>query len=93
MGVWIALVYQLLNFTIYPVYIFPEWVPSVLVEWSDINTAFWNNRQDVSKLVEYRIPALIQLRFYHRALTLLCASIIALLLKPYHNLQTKIKEL
>ncbi|NLJ65028.1 MAG: ABC transporter permease [Christensenellaceae bacterium] len=92
-AVWIALVYQLLNFTIYPVYIFPEWVPSVLVEWSDINTAFWNNRQDVSKLVEYRIPALIQLRFYHRALTLLCASIIALLLKPYHNLQTKIKEL
>lgn len=92
-AVWIALVYLLLNFTIYPVYIFPEWVPSVLVEWSDINTAFWNNRQDVSKLVEYRIPALIQLRFYHRVLTLLCASIVALLLKPYHKLQAKIREL
>jgi hypothetical protein len=65
----------------------------VLVEWSDINTAFWNNRQDVSKLVEYRIPALIQLRFYHRVLTLLCASIVALLLKPYHKLQAKIREL
>lgn len=37
-----------------PVYVFPEWVPAVLVEPREISKTFWNLRQSASALVEVR---------------------------------------
>jgi hypothetical protein len=86
---WLYAVYMVLQFMVEPVYIFPEWVPATLVEWSDINTAFWNNRQSVTNLIEMRIPSILELQFYHRILTALCISFAALLLKPYYKIKQK----
>ncbi|MDO5022822.1 MAG: ABC transporter permease [Eubacteriales bacterium] len=87
--VWLFAVYMVLQFMVEPVYVFTEWVPATLVEWADINTAFWNNRNDVTGIVELRTPTIIELRFYHRMLTLLCISVAALLLKPYYQIKQK----
>ncbi len=86
---WLYAVYMLFQFMVEPVYIFPEWVPATLVEWSDISTAFWNNRETVTNLIEMRIPSVLDLRYYHRILTALCICFAALLLKPYYKIKQK----
>lgn len=53
----------LINFAVQPVYTFPEWIPTVLVEWSDIAAAFWNVWQTPATVLEYRTPELLRLRF------------------------------
>ena len=46
-----------------PVYTFPEWIPPVLVEFSDIVSTFWAVWQPAGTLVEYRTAELMRLRF------------------------------
>lgn len=62
-----------------PVYTFPEWVPAILVEPKDIQTAFWNVWQTPATVAEYRMPQLIRLRFL-RELLGWCAGLAGLLL-------------
>ena len=57
-----------------PVYTFPEWVPAVLVEPNDIATAFWNVWQSMAKLVEYRSPELIRIRFFREVMAWSCGA-------------------
>ena len=54
----------LMEFMLAPVYVFPEWIPAVLVEWSDINDAFWKVWQGFAAMRELRSPELIRLRFF-----------------------------
>ena len=54
----------LMNFLIEPIYTFPEWIPTVLVEWEDIAAAFWNVWQKSATLREFRSPELLRLRYF-----------------------------
>lgn len=54
----------LMNFILQPVYTFPEWIPTVLVEWSDIHDTFWKVWGSYSVMRELRTPELAQLRFF-----------------------------
>ncbi len=54
----------LINYIVAPVYTFPEWVPTVLVEWDDITAAFWRVWQGAAGLTELRSPELIRLRYF-----------------------------
>lgn len=60
----LALAALSLNYLIKPVYTFPEWVPAVLVEWDDIQTAFWKVWQTSATLKELRTPELMRLRYF-----------------------------
>ena len=53
----------LMTMMLRPVYTFPEWVPAVLVEWSDISDAFWKVWTGAAALTELRTPELNRLRF------------------------------
>lgn len=63
-GLAIGAAALLVQFMLEPVYTFPEWIPAVLVEWSDINTTFWSVWQNSATLVELRSPELLRLRFF-----------------------------
>ncbi len=54
----------LVGYIVAPVYTFTEWVPAVLVEWKDIQTAFWNVWQGAASLMELRSPQLIRIRYF-----------------------------
>jgi len=54
----------LVSYIVEPVYTFTEWVPTVLVEWKDIQTAFWNVWQGAASLVELRSPQLCRIRYF-----------------------------
>ena len=54
----------LITYLVAPVYTFTEWVPAILVEWKDIQTAFWHVWQSASRLQELRSPELNHIRFY-----------------------------
>jgi hypothetical protein len=54
----------LVSYIVEPVYTFTEWVPTVLVEWKDIQTAFWNVWQGAASLVEMRSPQLCRIRYF-----------------------------
>lgn len=41
-GVLLALLYALMTYSIRPLYVFTEWVPENIVEWSSISAVFWN---------------------------------------------------
>lgn len=74
--------YLLFSASIDPVYVFPEWVPTILVEPDDIIKAFWNNITAQTALVALRTPQVLALGFYHRILTALCALALALVVRP-----------
>lgn len=54
----------LMNFILQPVYTFPEWIPTVLVEWTDIHDTFWKVWGSYSVMRELRTPELARLRFF-----------------------------
>lgn len=54
----------LLDFMLQPVYVFPEWVPAVLVEWEEIQQTFWQVQQSGAGFRELRTPELLRLRYY-----------------------------
>ncbi|MEG2604655.1 MAG: ABC transporter permease [Clostridia bacterium] len=70
---------QLFIWLVDPVYTFPEWVPAILVEPKDIQTAFWNVWQTPATAIELRTPELLRLRFY-RELTGWASGVSALLI-------------
>lgn len=86
----LALIYLVLSQLIAPVYIFPEWVPTVLVEPKDILRTFWGLRAGQSALVALRTPVLIRLQFLHRLMTAACLALGALMLKPWYRLSRRL---
>lgn len=54
----------LIEYIVAPVYTFTEWVPAVLVEWKDIQTAFWQVWQGAARLTELRSPELSRIRYF-----------------------------
>lgn len=74
----------LLDFIIQPVYVFPEWVPSVLVEWKEIQSTFWQVQQSSAGFRELRTPALIRIRYFNMLInicTVLTIALMALVIK------------
>jgi hypothetical protein len=63
-GVLTFMISWLITYLVTPVYTFTEWVPAILVEWKDIQTAFWQVWQSASRLQELRSPELNHIRFY-----------------------------
>ena len=53
----------LMYYIIQPVYTFPEWIPTILVEWQDIAKAFWKVWQEPAVMVELRSPEILRLRW------------------------------
>lgn len=66
---WLGALYALVQFLLQPVYVFPEWVPAIPVEISEILKTFWQNQESATRIVELRTPQLLTLRFYRSALT------------------------
>ena len=54
----------LIEYIVAPVYTFTEWIPAVLVEWKDIQTAFWQVWQSAAQLTELRSPEFSRIRFF-----------------------------
>lgn len=63
-GALVLLISWLISYLVEPVYTFTEWVPAILVEWKDIQTAFWQVWQNASRLQEFKSPELSHIRFY-----------------------------
>ncbi len=63
-GILAFMISWLISYLVEPVYTFTEWVPAILVEWKDIQTAFWQVWQSASRLQELRSPELNHIRFY-----------------------------
>lgn len=57
---------------LWPVNIFPEWIPAVPVEISDILTTYWQNVSDTCGISELRSAQEMTLRMWHMILRLLC---------------------
>lgn len=51
-------------FALQPVYVFPEWIPAVLVEWNDIHSTFWNLTGAAAQAVQYLTPEMARIRFF-----------------------------
>lgn len=62
-GLSIGCLGLLMYYIIQPVYTFPEWIPTILVEWKDIGTAFWKVWQVPAVMVELRSPEILRLRW------------------------------
>lgn len=89
----VGLLFYVLSEFIAPVYIFPEWVPTILVEPRDIGATFWNNRAAVAGLVSLRTRELLILQALRSILTALAIAAGAMLITPLHYLKLKAKEL
>ena len=62
-GLTAGLIAALMAYIIRPVYTFPEWIPTILVEWEDIAKAFWNVWQNPAVMMELRTPEILRLRW------------------------------
>lgn len=62
-GLAIGLLGALMAYILQPVYTFPEWIPTILVEWEDIARAFWNVWQLPAVMIELRSPEIIRLQW------------------------------
>lgn len=75
----------LLDFILQPVYVYPECVPAVLVEWEEIQRTFWQVQQSSAGFRELRTPELLRLRYFagliHRACTVIAVLLSILLRK------------
>lgn len=89
-GVILTGIFLVLQQAIAPVYMFPEWVPTVLVEPKDIAKAFWGVREQQSALITLNTPELLRLRFLHRLMTALCGAAALLLISPMGKLRSRI---
>lgn len=78
-GVVAGLAAFLLDFILQPVYVFPECVPSVLVEWEEIKRTFWQVQQSGAGFHELRTPALIRIRYFCMLINVCTALTIALI--------------
>lgn len=62
-GAVAGLLVVLMSYVIEPVYTFPEWIPTILVEWDDIAAAFWHVWQDTAVMHEMRTMEILRLRW------------------------------
>lgn len=53
-----------------PVYAFPEWVPSVLLGWTEIETTFWNLMEGYAAPIAYQTAAVARIRYFSALLHL-----------------------
>lgn len=70
----------LVNFILEPVYVYPEWIPAVLVEWDEISRAFWKVWQQDAQVMELRSAQVLRLRFF--ALLLQWLTVLAAVFTP-----------
>ncbi len=89
----LAVLYVTLQALITPVYVFPEWVPVVLVEPKEISRTFWLLREQETAWLSLRTPEVLRLQYLHRLMILCCALAAALLLKPRSALRERIRQL
>ncbi len=66
---------QLFIWFVAPVYTFPEWIPKVLVEPADIETAFWNVWQKQASVLSLRSPEVIRAQFFGRVMGWACGAL------------------
>ena len=85
-----AAIALILQAALAPVYIFPEWVPGNLVDPVKIIETFWTLRSQETGLLSLRTPDLLRLKYLHRLMTMACAGIFFLLLRPYYLWNHKI---
>lgn len=74
----------LLDFILQPVYVYPECVPAVLVEWEEIRRTFWQVQQSSADFRKLRTPELLRLRYFAGMIRMSCAvmaTILCLLLR------------
>lgn len=79
LGLW-----GLVQLALEPVYTFPEWIPAVLVEWSDISETFWVNQTAANRVISLRTSQSLTLDFFRRAMTALC-GLTALMLARFYG--------
>ena len=63
-GTLIALTWLLLVFSAQPLYVFTEWVPENIVEWSSISKVFWSLIEDSARLVRVGTRELRVIEFW-----------------------------
>lgn len=73
----------LLDFLLQPVYVYPECVPAVLVEWEEIRRTFWQVQQSAAGFRELRTPELLRLRYYAGLVRIGCTVLGMLLSLPF----------
>lgn len=59
---------------LWPVAVFPEWIPAVPVEVSDILTTWWQNAQTDCRLIEFRTREVLTLRRWRMLLRILSTA-------------------
>lgn len=86
--------YALVQLALEPVYTFPEWVPAVPVEWSDIVSTFWNNQTAANRIISLRTSQSMTLDFFRQAMMLVCTLCGLMLARLYGQWrgQQKAKE-
>lgn len=63
-GALLAILYGLMSFSIQPLYVFTEWVPENIVEWSSLRSVFWNLTDSASQLVKIGTREMRALEFW-----------------------------
>lgn len=63
-GALLAVLYGLMAFSIQPLYVFTEWVPENVVEWSSLKAVFWNLANTSAKLVKVGTPRMRLVEFW-----------------------------
>lgn len=63
-GALIALTYLLMLFSAQPLYVFTEWVPENIVEWSSISKVFWSLTGEAARLVRVGTRELRVIEFW-----------------------------
>ncbi|NLW20476.1 MAG: ABC transporter permease [Clostridiales bacterium] len=74
------------------VYVFPEWVPAILVEPREIARTFWDNQSRAAGLVSLRSRELLYLRALGGWLGLIALVMGGLLIAPLSRLYHRVKE-
>jgi len=65
----------LMNLVLAPIYVFPEWIPAVVVEWDEVSTTFWNVWHGWAARQEWRTPELLRLRWLTIVLNMAAAGL------------------
>lgn len=73
------------------VYIFPEWIPAVPVEISDILTTWWQNAEVTGGVIEWRTRELITLRLLSALLRFPSLAFTLLFVHTHGKMQKRIK--
>lgn len=82
----------LLDFILQPVYVFPECVPSVLVEWEEIKRTFWQVQQSGAGFRELRTSELIRLRYFAGVIPGCCAVMAVLIVTLFFKKNSSTTE-